>query len=409
MHGFVGEKSGDRVIDTVDRYVGVTVTIGDNRSVCAHSGLCTDRLNAVFHADSDVFATPNGARADDIVAAVRQCPSGALSLSFGADDGRVVSDSRRDPEIVVSKNGPYFVRGGIRIIDDIDEPVARNTGASTEHSALCRCGNSTNKPFCSGAHWATSFSDPAEPEQPTLFEWAGGYPALVDVLTLFYGKYIPEDDLLRPVFLDMSPDHPERVGAWLGEVFGGPARYSESMGGYSAMIAHHLGRALDEPKRKRWVALFVQAMDEVAISNNAEFRAAVIGYLEWGTRIAVENSQHGAQPPPDMPMPRWTWNTAAGRPSARTSSLAEPEVGPVPTLPADDETPSFAAHISTLFRSRDVASMEWAFDLADYDDVVRHAEKISERVGDGSMPPDTPWSDHYVDVFRRWVDGDFRR
>jgi len=406
---FSGEKSEDRVDDMLDRHVGVSVTIGDNRGTCAHSGLCTDRLNAVFHADSEPFATPNGARADDIVAAVRRCPSGALSLSFGADVNSQTSDSQRDPEIVVSKDGPYFVRGGIQIVDGLGDPVERNAGSSLEHSALCRCGNSKNKPFCSGAHWATSFSDPTDPERPTIFEWAGGYPALVDVLTIFYGKYIPEDDLLRPVFLEMSPDHPERVGAWLGEVFGGPARYSESMGGYSAMISHHLGRALDEPKRKRWVALFIQAMDEVGLSNNAEFRSAVIGYLEWGTRIAVENSQHGAQPPPNMPMPRWTWDTSPGNPNSRTSALAEPEAEREPTLPGDDEIPSFATHVSTLFRHRDVASMKWAFDLSDYDDVVKHSVKISERVADGSMPPDHPWPDHYVDVFQRWVNGDFRR
>ena len=45
---------------------------------------------------------------------------------------------------------------------------------------------------------------------------------------LFYEKYVPADPLLSPLFAQMAPDHPERVAAWLGEVFGGPSRYSDT-------------------------------------------------------------------------------------------------------------------------------------------------------------------------------------
>lgn len=60
-------------------------------------------------------------------------------------------------------------------------------------------------------HWTVNFTDPLEPTEPTMFEYVGGLPALTELLRVFYGKYIPEDDLLRPVFLQMSADHPERV------------------------------------------------------------------------------------------------------------------------------------------------------------------------------------------------------
>jgi len=58
--------------------------------------------------------------------------------------------------------------------------IPQNAGASVEHFSLCRCGSSLNKPFCSGMHWSVAFHDPVpDPlHQPTLFEWAGGYPAL---------------------------------------------------------------------------------------------------------------------------------------------------------------------------------------------------------------------------------------
>ena len=48
-----------------------------------------------------------------------------------------------------------------------------------------------------------------------------------------------------------------------------------------------------------------------------EFRSAFSSYIEWGSRLALENSQPGARPPEHMPMPHWDWHTAAGPPGSR--------------------------------------------------------------------------------------------
>ncbi|MGH3593937.1 MAG: hypothetical protein ACRDRF_23290, partial [Pseudonocardiaceae bacterium] len=101
-----------------------------------------------------------------------------------------------------------------------------------------------------GMHYYINFADPAPAEEPTLFEWAGGLPALLRMTEIFYGKYVPEDPLLAPLCETMSPDHPERVAAWLGEVFGGPANYSQTYGGYSRMISQHVGKSLTEAQRQ---------------------------------------------------------------------------------------------------------------------------------------------------------------
>jgi len=93
------------------------------------------------------------------------------------------------------------------------------------------------------------FHDPPAPDRPTLFQWAGGLPALTRMTRIFYEKHVPEDPLLAPLFANMSPDHPVRVARWLGEVFGGPKLYSETYGGYDRMISQHLGKALTEEKR----------------------------------------------------------------------------------------------------------------------------------------------------------------
>ncbi|MDX6253578.1 MAG: hemoglobin, partial [Kribbellaceae bacterium] len=89
---------------------------------------------------------------------------------------------------------------------------------------------------------------------PTVYEWAGGAEAFRRLTEVFYDKVL-EDPLLAPVFAHMSDQHREHVATWLGEVFGGPKRYTEELGGYPAMLSHHLGLALTEEQRARWAAL----------------------------------------------------------------------------------------------------------------------------------------------------------
>ena len=85
----------------------------------------------------------------------------------------------------------------------------------------------------------------------------------------------------------MAPDHPERVAAWLGEVFGGPHSYSEHFGGYDRMVSRHIGKTLREEQRARWVQLLCRAADDAGLPTDPEWRAAFVAYLEWGSRIAV--------------------------------------------------------------------------------------------------------------------------
>jgi truncated hemoglobin YjbI/CDGSH-type Zn-finger protein len=346
---------------------------------------------------------------DEIIRAVRDCPSGALSYAIDGREAREEVDhgGRRDPAIEVSENGPYRVTGAIPLVDADGEDEKRNDGASREHYALCRCGHSQNKPFCSGMHWYVDFKDPVpDPEhEPTIFEWAGGLPALTRMTRLFYEKYVPQDPLLAPLFASMSPDHPQRVAQWLAEVFCGPKGYSQEYGGYSRMLSQHVGKDLTEDKRARWVQLILRSAQEAGLPADPEFRAAFSSYIEWGSRLALENSQHGARPPEHMPMPHWDWNTAAGPPGSRTSALApatEEEDPPV-VLPHADEQLGFEKHVKTFFRRRDRQSMRFAFDLWAYDEVKQNAHAILERVRNGSMPCDGAWPAEQTSAFERWV------
>jgi len=114
-------------------------------------------------------------------------------------------------------------------------------------------------------------------------------------LTERFYERVKGDTLLAPVFAHMSSEHPAHVAAFLAEVLGGPTAYSERHGGHPHMIRQHLNRHLSQAQRRAWVALLLDTADELGMPDDPEFRSALVGYLEWGSRLAVINSQAGGQ------------------------------------------------------------------------------------------------------------------
>jgi hemoglobin len=146
---------------------------------------------------------------------------------------------------------------------------------------------------------------------PTLYEWAGGMPAFERLTSVFYER-VARDPLIGPIFAHMSADHPRRVAHFLAEVFRGPAQYTAERGGHATMLAQHLGKRLTQQQRARWVQLLLESADDCGLPDDPEFRSAFVAYIEWGTRLAVLNSQDGVAPVLDQPMPSWGWGEVKG-------------------------------------------------------------------------------------------------
>jgi hemoglobin len=148
---------------------------------------------------------------------------------------------------------------------------------------------------------------------PTLYTWAGGIDALTALFQRFYQR-VPDDPILAPVFKDMPAAHFQHVAAFVAEVLGGPRLYSgDGAHGHSTMVAKHLGRHLTHVQRRQWMALLLDTADELHLPDDPEFRSALVGYLEWGSRLAVLNSA-GTDNPIDekAPMPAWGWGETKG-------------------------------------------------------------------------------------------------
>jgi hemoglobin len=147
---------------------------------------------------------------------------------------------------------------------------------------------------------------------PTLSEWLGGHERLGALFDAFYER-VRQDDVLAPAFAHMDQKHAQHVAAFVDEAFGGPKAYTSGGGSHAQMIRRHMGRHLTHEQRRRWVALLIETADQVGLPDDPEFRAALVGYLEWGSRLAVLNSADGAaERAPNLPMPEWNWGPPGG-------------------------------------------------------------------------------------------------
>jgi len=132
-----------------DIYEGEGAVITDALSICSKAGFCRDRSTGVWQMLGD--ADP--AVRERMQRMVELCPSGRLAWADTVNAPE--HEPEYEPGIGVFRNGPLFVRGGVRVVGADGEPYeVRN------RQTLCRCGYSQNKPFCDGSHWDAGFKDP---------------------------------------------------------------------------------------------------------------------------------------------------------------------------------------------------------------------------------------------------------
>ena len=141
----------------------------------------------------------------------------------------------------------------------------------------------------------------------TLFEHAGGEEALHKLEQIFYDSVLG-DPLLQPLFGDGQPQHVDHLTMFTAETFGGPDRFTRELG-FQHLIDVHRGLEITEDQRKRFVELYMAALDAAGMPDDEPFRTAVREHVEFGTRVAMQNSHAtgDAELHPLREVPHWTW------------------------------------------------------------------------------------------------------
>ncbi|RLA38029.1 MAG: hypothetical protein DRR03_01520 [Gammaproteobacteria bacterium] len=135
----------------VFKYSGRDVDVFWDGRLCIHIGECGHSEGDLFVGGRDPWCVPDNATTDDVGEVCQRCPTGALVYQ-----GDAAGDETPDSEnsVTVSHHGPLFVRGDLGIVGAPDDmPGVRF------RAALCRCGQSANKPFCDNSHEQAGFRD----------------------------------------------------------------------------------------------------------------------------------------------------------------------------------------------------------------------------------------------------------
>jgi hemoglobin len=145
--------------------------------------------------------------------------------------------------------------------------------------------------------------------RPTLYEFAGGRSAFIALAAAHHARCVADPELNHPFsHPGQHPQHVERLGTYWAEVMGGPPDYSQGCGDQSGLLVMHSGNGDMSDLGERFIRCFAEAIDEVGLPADAEFRAALHAYMRWAIDDVLAYSDRDAVVAPGAPMPRWGWS-----------------------------------------------------------------------------------------------------
>lgn len=138
--------------EKIKEYVNGDLTVVWKPAKCIHSGICVKTLPQVYDPEAKPWINATNATVDELKAQIEKCPSGALTYRMA---GEADSGNPGPEAISVSlvENGPLLVKGTVEIAYPDGSTVQRE-----KNTAFCRCGASTDKPFCDGTHRKVGFT-----------------------------------------------------------------------------------------------------------------------------------------------------------------------------------------------------------------------------------------------------------
>jgi len=132
-------------------FPGDAIDVTWDERLCIHIGECGQAEGDLFVMGRDPWCNPDLAALDDVAEVVERCPTGAISYQVKGGTGESAASEN---SVMVSYNGPYFIKGALKI-----EGIPEDMPGVAFRAALCRCGHSNNKPFCDNSHELAGFTD----------------------------------------------------------------------------------------------------------------------------------------------------------------------------------------------------------------------------------------------------------
>jgi len=145
------------------------------------------------------------------------------------------------------------------------------------------------------------------PPDTSLFDALGGHAAVLKLAHAWHVRVLADEVVAHAFRQPVHPQHTERLAAYWAEAWGGPPRYSESLGTASAVVRMHSGNGPHHDMNQRAIACFAQALDDIGLSD-AALCAALLAYFTWATETAMDAYPHSKHDVPEgLRIARWSW------------------------------------------------------------------------------------------------------
>lgn len=146
--------SEEGLLEGAELYEGPVVSLTDNQKYCAFARFC----DAGLRVWNEVAESDQPEHRDMTIREANHCPGGRLS-AWDNETGEP-HEPEFEPALGLIEDpktrssAGLWVKGGI--------PISRQDGFTYEirnRVSLCRCGHSSNKPFCDGTHASFNWND----------------------------------------------------------------------------------------------------------------------------------------------------------------------------------------------------------------------------------------------------------
>ena len=138
--------------EIIKEYSNDELTVVWKPQKCIHAAICVNTLPEVYRPEEKPWIQAENASTQALMDQIDKCPSGALSYYLKNKEDKTVKDMSEGTKVEVMSNGPLLVHGQLEITGPDGQRETK-----TRTTAFCRCGASSNKPYCDGQHNKINF------------------------------------------------------------------------------------------------------------------------------------------------------------------------------------------------------------------------------------------------------------
>jgi hemoglobin len=143
----------------------------------------------------------------------------------------------------------------------------------------------------------------------SVYDAVGGDAGLRRLASAWHQRVMADEVVSHAFSHGLHPRHTERLAAYWAEALGGPTDYSDGVGDETSVVRMHTGNGAHDEMDRRAIACFVQALQDVGITEGDALHPVLLDYFAWATTTSMARYHRSvADVPEGLKIPHWSWD-----------------------------------------------------------------------------------------------------